>query len=715
MKSDQKMRLWLCILINIFLIKKIVTITTDEMCLAYLPKNNFRYGLVSNETGAIIQKPSETLEFVMNHVDVLEFANSQHLVFVMGTEKAEDKMLISFITGAELKSMNVAGKITIVDVDGKLKEYPHYIEPKLVPLLIRDRELGITYYLLPKYNATANVKYDLTATHLTERLLKYATNIKILLVCSNDVLKHDDETDSILNRKEIFDLILRVSNTIIDVEKFMPALSLVVTGIQDKTGTSEDQLISRVAHILRLVYIDYKHIIEDPNVPEKEKEQYEKGTEIIELLVNRDSIINGIVYTRLNILREPDKSGPLENNKILQKEKIAINAMILNDTDYIASTLDDFSLELKQSTVDHLPEVSIEIKKHLTVGISNLNSYIQNVYIHRESKNSDLETLLYLFTEAYKVISNILADDLTMFVEETIIASKLLQFELSQDDMDYLLMHIELIDFIASIQNIHPPNINDISNGLSELLNYLSDSIDWYSFLINTNIALSEYSVQQNVTGYNIDVQIVMQQCSIERGGSKNTNDIGLKQFLDKVDTNLFPQVENRTMNSFKLEHLSAVLEYTMKDYGAKYCSPDILEFRGYNVKLSDFVKLTCPYKITFKSIFAQNKIFIDADIDETGNQTQLAIISPIWEIIGNKTIILSGAPAKPYNSSAADGVIDNIKGSPGLPGMPGGSSGCFMAIGKEYINSQGLSVYLNGGTGMQNKISYKKCVKKTH
>lgn len=79
----------------------------------------------------------------------------------------------------------------------------------------------------------------------------------------------------------------------------------------------------------------------------------------------------------------------------------------------------------------------------------------------------------------------------------------------------------------------------------------------------------------------------------------------------------------------------------------------------------------------------------------------QLTIISPTWEIIGTRSIDLSGASAKAHEFAYAEsGSEYKIHGKSGLPGNPGGPAGTFLAIGNHFINDNELSVYMTGGAG---------------
>lgn len=69
-------------------------------------------------------------------------------------------------------------------------------------------------------------------------------------------------------------------------------------------------------------------------------------------------------------------------------------------------------------------------------------------------------------------------------------------------------------------------------------------------------------------------------------------------------------------------------------------------QVKGTFLKLGDILKNHhCPGKIKFFEIFSLEKIIIDEDLVQIGEEAQVNIIAPIWEILLNRTINLDGAP----------------------------------------------------------------------
>ena len=99
--------------------------------------------------------------------------------------------------------------------------------------------------------------------------------------------------------------------------------------------------------------------------------------------------------------------------------------------------------------------------------------------------------------------------------------------------------------------------------------------------------------------------------------------------------------------------------------------------------------------------LLALNKVFIDTDLDLTGNEVQLSIIAPTWEVLGRSKIILDGKSGEKHTpSKSASGNRPGRHGDDGLPGRPGGPAGSFFGIGKQFINDDLLLISANGGNG---------------
>lgn len=246
-------------------------------------------------------------------------------------------------------------------------------------------------------------------------------------------------------------------------------------------------------------------------------------------------------------------------------------------------------------------------------------------------------------------------------------------------------------------------NLNKFKlNALKTVLDYVESKM-WERFLNELHDRLSEYNVQKNIAQYENEVNEIVEKCSLMTNQEAFFKDIGLTQFLDRIEKKIYFTVKNFKINSSKAMRLNSVLHQTMNHIDTS-CSSDKFVVRGYNVKVSDFINVTC--KVKFMEVFALNKVIFDANINKTGEKVQLSIMAPTWDIVERTRIDLSGAPGQGHPNITDDENTKyhmgrrSAKGKSGLAGNPGNAAGHLFGIGKHFINEKLLEISVNGGKG---------------
>lgn len=324
---------------------------------------------------------------------------------------------------------------------------------------------------------------------------------------------------------------------------------------------------------------------------------------------------------------------------------------------------------------------------------------IRQFYVQLENQTSDHNVLYKRFLFHHKTIDFINSTDPEVYAEQMANVIDELAIEIAIGDWNQFLSDLSAMSDSQS-------KLFQIENGMKEIAQYLNVSATWYHFLIKLHDKLSEYKMQ-NIPAKNAAMAVILKTCCVNLNEFKNVNEIGLMQLFDKTDKKIYTEVENMKVNQMKLNALKNVLQQTMTADLNALCSSTELIVKGYNVKLSDVIDRKCSAKIKFMKIFAMNKLYININVDETGNELQLSMIAPIWEVIGGRLIILDGADGKEhFNSSALNGIGHSENGLNGLPGKPGGPAGHFFGIGKlfspltTYIMDGELDIHVNGGVG---------------
>lgn len=324
---------------------------------------------------------------------------------------------------------------------------------------------------------------------------------------------------------------------------------------------------------------------------------------------------------------------------------------------------------------------------------------IKQFYIRQENQTTDLSILYEECAFHQRKINERNSTDPNIYAKQIADMIDELEIEIPTSDWNHF-----FADLTAMIAGRSKPF--QIENGMKKIAQYLNESKIWYHFLIEAHDIFSEYEMQKNVTKI-AATEIITQIRSVKKDELKNINEIGLMQLLLETNKKIYAGVENMKVNQVKLNVLKNVLEQTIAAKINASCSRTELIVEGYNVKISDVVNRKCSEKIKIMKILALNKLYVDINVDKTGEELQLSMIAPTWEIIGGRQIILDGANGKAHLSlSAQDGVGPSGNGSNGFPGKAGGPAGYFFGIGKQFlplfthIMDGQLDIHLNGGIG---------------
>lgn len=239
-------------------------------------------------------------------------------------------------------------------------------------------------------------------------------------------------------------------------------------------------------------------------------------------------------------------------------------------------------------------------------------------------------------------------------------------------------------------------------NSLKDIKSSLNDT-KWFLFLDSLYSKLSDYEIQEDTSKFNV--------ASLENLGKHGytqgikINETNIEQFMNVTAKHFNLDLINISHTKFDVQHfveLNTILNSTLRQETQISCSEAQKVIQGSYISIKSLkndtlVDDSCikrKYKDQEKGIliFASNTIFIDEDIVVKGDS--LAILSPKWVIIGNRTIDLSG------NTGDSQVSLLESKGRSGKPGRPGELGGSFFGIGDTFVNGRNLTILANGGTG---------------
>lgn len=221
---------------------------------------------------------------------------------------------------------------------------------------------------------------------------------------------------------------------------------------------------------------------------------------------------------------------------------------------------------------------------------------------------------------------------------------------------------------------------------------HFAESLNWYNFLTNLYAKFAEYIIQKNN--------------KFDSFSSINSANYG--DFLKKIEhlkiKNL-DAVKNIELTNTRSLELNDLNRMTVNNVVTSSCLGNTLVIKGNFIKFSDFMtasgalRTNCGSEIKSVILYTLNTVFIDQDFLAIGKKLQLTIISPKWEIIGIRKIVLDGLSGR-YQEKARSGIDAGENGKNGSPGLPGGSSGSFLGIGDFFANGANLKITANGGKG---------------
>lgn len=190
--------------------------------------------------------------------------------------------------------------------------------------------------------------------------------------------------------------------------------------------------------------------------------------------------------------------------------------------------------------------------------------------------------------------------------------------------------------------NFDPTNMN------LNALNYPCAMYDWYTFLIETYSALSDYEVQKDKNAFPI--------------------------------ANLYTNATIYSPTVIQTKELKEVIHAAVESPILVQCVDGVMIVKGNFVKSSDIKLTKCPSLKVIK-VFVVDTFFVDSDLNfDHLNEVVLYVYAPTWDIIKESTFNLNGLNGEWL-------APPQISGTAGKPGKPGQNGGSFFGWAMNIIN----------------------------
>lgn len=636
-----------------------------------------------------------------------------NVVLLIGNTGAGKSTITQFLCNSigDLTSVEISeGDYIISDNNHKISTHGTVVSHTIIPELVVDTERGTAFYDCPGFNDTRSAGHDIAATYFIKKVVDMANQVKLLFVVNYpSVRKGVDRLDFML-------LVKHALRFMKNIDKLKNSIALVVTKVDNNvicTGgnyklITDEKVISSIAQFL----VEFKEVVSENKVTlvdnALDPEFYINITKFIDALLEKD----GDCYKRIGIFRRPDKPGPLSEIDLLKNEKITLEKIIHKNMIFSQKYDNDFGYSISDDSKNRVHDLATILNANVTTEISKISDkievYLKNIeannyhdIYHLESKFSAAITI---FKEFISNVANKGASYIRDFIEKN--------DELNIDNFEKHLKNIENkesnLKFLQLVSGQKTLKKTEWVRGISHLIEFIQVSQKWYYFLIHLYSMLSDYAVQKNISAF--DVTNLIEQCSTtDLDDHRFSKSKLFKELLQLINNNvkglrletIFGESEDVFLTGKKLKALQNVLNYTLNHKTIKENPfPGRLVIKGEYIKLNEFLDESFEENITFIEIHAKNKIFIDKDVDKTGTKLQFCFISPVWEIIGDRKIVLDGSAGLGQEKTNVKlPFYEKGRGRDGKPGKAGGPAGNFLGIVGDVVGGH-LYISANGGKG---------------
>ncbi|XP_034935139.1 uncharacterized protein [Chelonus insularis] len=424
---------------------------------------------------------------------------------------------------------------------------------------------------------------------------------------------------------------------------------------------------------------------------------YAKFVDIIDALVQK----NNVSYPRIAIFRQPTREGELKKLSKTKREINTIRKMITDNLHYVQNNKDDFGFALSKSSKIIVDQIVNDIFRNVLMNcLHKISNKIHTHYLQIEKQHNDIEMLYDRTLQAYKVFSEMKNfNEPLEFFREFLDAVNTSNISVSINNLNDISDNVRKVKFFTTVSNSNKDlYMILLKNRVQDVLKLIEDLKNIDDFLNNLQSNLMTYKLQQLKDDSRID-RIKLSCASSKSITVENITD--LNNIMQEIGNDeIYQKIKTMKLNRFQLDHIKTIFNTFQRNIQFS-CTPEQLTVKGYNVKMCDVIKCDCWAHVKIIHVFALNKVFIDCPINKTGEEVQIFILAPTWEVIRTQKIILNGKDGEP--PKAAFAKSSNVllgNGTHGSQGFPGGPAGHFFGVGEQFINSNNLEIYANGGKG---------------
>lgn len=411
------------------------------------------------------------LNFMRENSSKIQFSQQKDIVLMLGNTGAGKSTLTSFLTGAELESIETlkdSGEFVLVDKNDLISRKSTTISKTVVPNLMIDKESGITFYDCPGFSDSRGIVNDISVSYLIKKLINSAEAVKLVFAVSFSSVRNGGD------RRNFLELLNHVTTFVKDIENYRDGIALIVTKVDNRYVNKnktlrlvdDDKIIETIALFLKQVKIDLENKCRD-NFSAEERELNNEKIKFIDILLQTDKQNK---YTRIGIFRLADQAGTVTNMPLLQNERNAILSMIDHNLQYVVKKNDDFGYAISDETKHQIHDLLRDMQKRLTHDVYIIGDEIKQFYLQQEKHTSNIKMLKQ---NAYREFSQLKTTKLKSFASQLNDVLYDLGIKISNETLNRLRRDIEAVDFLKITSNISLDDSFHISNGLAHILDFL--------------------------------------------------------------------------------------------------------------------------------------------------------------------------------------------------------------------------------------------------
>lgn len=490
-------------------------------------------------------------EFLETQEKKFEVLPANNVTLIMGENLDGKTTLTMLLTDHDFNGLRVSrltDEYITTDANNRIHRVPKPMQ--LLPELMFDKNHTAAYYDWTSFDKLRRLNYQMLVSHLVKKLTKHGNAVKfVFVVPQTALLKYISSPFAFL------DIANYVTSMIKDIEKYRNSIAMVVTKVEKDHSSNtiphqsnDEKAISEAAEFLREKRQKISKYVEDSKRPSAY--DYKKILRFIDILLTKE----GDSYERIKVLAKPDRDGSVMNIPTLQANKIAIKSMINDHLSFVKTAESDFEYAISKRCKEEIYNMTTELFHLFEADIAKIGEDIKGFYIRLEKMQLvDMYSLVSPDLEKFETLTSSRPH---IFFTRLYTVLNSLKIPTSNEDTNMVNAHFKALQFLNNIHARLPTSI-DISDGLKDLKNYLEELKIWYGFIDELSEILSYVNLKQKES----QIYQLMDELSIKENEMKNIDETSLRQFLDDIDDDIYKDVEDMQVNSYKLNALKIVLK----------------------------------------------------------------------------------------------------------------------------------------------------------